>query len=68
MDKPCIYAGSYEKQTDDVTSETIEVHYISAGGMLVAMYVVEDGTGSYYYPRSRAKCNSTQSILSRGID
>jgi len=54
--KTRIYAGSYEKQTDNNTNETLEVHYISAGGMLVAMYVIdstdesEEGPGKMYYP------------------
>ncbi len=47
--KTRVYAGSYEKQINADLSE-IEIHYISAGGQLVAMYVIEDGVGAYYYP------------------
>jgi len=55
--KTRIYAGSYEKQINADNSE-IEVHYISAGGMLVAMYVIDsteepeqgEEPGQMYYP------------------
>jgi RHS repeat-associated protein len=49
LEKTRYYIGAYEKQVDATNIET-EVHYISAGGMLVAMYVIEDGIGQYYYP------------------
>lgn len=56
-EKSRIYAGGYEKQEADEGNGGIaelEVHYISAGGMLVAMYVVEDGEteGEYFYPHT----------------
>jgi len=47
--KSRFYIGDYEKQID-AANNTIEVHYISAGGMLVAMYVIENEIGKYYYP------------------
>lgn len=43
------YAGSYEKQIDAEDNE-IEVHYISAGDHLVAMYVIQNGQANYFYP------------------
>jgi RHS repeat-associated protein len=49
LEKTRYYIGAYEKQVDAANNE-IEVHYISAGGMLVAMYVIENGIGQYYYP------------------
>jgi RHS repeat-associated protein len=49
LEKTRYYIGAYEKQVDATNIET-EVHYISAGGMLVAMYVIENGIGQYYYP------------------
>jgi RHS repeat-associated protein len=49
IDKTRYYIGAYEKQVDASNNE-IEVHYISAGGMLVAMYIIENGIGQYYYP------------------
>lgn len=49
LEKTRYYIGAYEKQVDTTNIET-EVHYISAGGMLVAMYVIEDSIGQYFYP------------------
>jgi RHS repeat-associated protein len=48
-EKTRYYIGAYEKQVYPDNSK-IEVHYISAGGMVVAMYVIEHGIGKYYYP------------------
>jgi len=49
LQKTRFYIGDYEKQID-ATNNEIEVHYISAGGMIVAMFVIENGIGQYYYP------------------
>lgn len=51
--KTRFYAGAYEKQINaDLTK--VEVRYISAGGQLVAMFVLEDGedvtNGEYFFP------------------
>jgi len=43
------FIGQYEKQIS-ANNEEIEVHYIHAGGAIVAMYVIENGIGQYYYP------------------
>jgi RHS repeat-associated protein len=42
------YLGNYEKE---VTAEDVnEVHYIHGSDGLVAMYVIENGVGNYFYP------------------
>ncbi|MEX0968465.1 MAG: T6SS effector amidase Tae4 family protein [Bacteroidia bacterium] len=47
------YSGSYEKmEIDDGTTTTYEVHYISGGDGLAAIYVKENGTGTMYYAYS----------------
>lgn len=44
------FAGNYEKTISGNTAT--EVHYINCGSGLVAMYVIENGTGAMYYPHT----------------
>ncbi|MDT8411424.1 MAG: FG-GAP-like repeat-containing protein [Vicingaceae bacterium] len=42
------FNGNYEKQLD-ANNVATEVHYINGGDGLAALYVIENGTGTYYY-------------------
>ncbi|MBI4946757.1 MAG: hypothetical protein HY840_10205 [Bacteroidetes bacterium] len=43
------FLGDYEKTVDALTGNTSEVHYISCGSGLAAMYVVDSTGGKMYY-------------------
>ena len=42
------YLGGYEKEIDDAENVK-EVHYIPGGDGLLALYIVENETGTLYY-------------------